>query len=124
MPFGIGRGDELFEVRLPDEPLLVVPPAQAPVPAWPLAAAYQARRAAEDRVSRVEPEDLAAELGPDRGHQRGEKAWACGRLPGCLPGRGAHRASSKTDAKIRTRTSPRLPEACSRVVPPTPGHSR
>src|SRR6266699_6946291 len=91
MPFGIGRGDELFEVRFPDEPLLVVPPAQAPVPAWPLAVVHQAWRTAEDRVPRVEPEDITAELGPDRGHQRGEQPGVCGRLAGRLPG--GHEAS-------------------------------
>jgi len=68
-----------------------VPPAQAPVPAWPLAVVHQAWRTAEDRVPRVEPEDITAELGPDRGHQRGEQPGVCGRLAGRLPG--GHEAS-------------------------------
>src|SRR5260370_17667411 len=87
MPFGIGRGDELFEVRFPDEPLLVVPPAQAPVPAWPLAAVHRARRPAEDRVPRVEPEDITPEPRPHRCHQPGEQPGICARPAGLLTAR-------------------------------------
>src|SRR5262249_44071547 len=89
-----------------------------------------ARRPAEDRVPGIEDEHVSAELRPDRGQQPLQQPV---RAPGMLArvlavggpaGGGAHLASSKTDAKIRTRTSPRRPAACSRVVPPPPGHSR
>ncbi len=85
-PVRAGAGDECREVRFLLAPLLVVPDAQAPVPPGPLAAFHQARRAAENRIPRVESEGIAAELRPDRGHQRGQKPRVCGWLAGCLPG--------------------------------------
>ncbi len=130
-PLRVSGGDKVLKVRFSLAPLLVMPAAQTPVPPGPAALIYQAQGAAEDRVLRVESQDLAPEPGPDCGHQPGQQPGrtgirlttivSAGRNSSRLVIAGAHRpspSSPKTVAVSLTITWWRRAAACSQVVPP------